>query len=106
MRLFYWVILLVAQVWLACQLAFAPVDVIRTGYRREERVAALKAHNESPSATTQMAVLEELRRATRHVQIKQFATAAAIFGVLVVLDVLCVYGWRRVAQTPVTQSQN
>jgi len=102
MRRFYWAILLVAEVWLSCQLALEPVDVFRVAYRREERRAALKAQSESPSVATQAALQDELHRAARHVQIRQFTAAAVIFGALVVLDVFCIYGWKHVAKRPVS----
>src|SRR5512137_583187 len=100
MRPFYWVILLVVQLWIACQLTFAPFDVFRVAYRRDERAAALRAQRENPSPATRAAVQEELRRAVAHVQATQFATAGVIFAALVALDVLCFYGWKHVKREP------
>ncbi len=98
-------ILFIAQVWLACQLAFTPFNAVKVTYRREERAAALKAEAENPSPTTRAALQEEIRLAARHVHSRQFASAGVIFVSLVGFDLLCIYAWRRIQQKPVQLRQ-
>ncbi len=93
MRPFYWVILVVVQIWFACQVSFVPFDAARVSYRRDERAAALKAQNGNPSPATRSAVQEELRLAGRHVVRRQLAQASALLAVFLALDIAFMSAW-------------
>ena len=95
MRPFYLVILIVAQVWIAFQIALEPVNLAKVDYRRQERTAAFDALHENPSPATEAAVKEELIRAGNHVRLRQFTSAGVIFAAFVVLDVFGLYLYRR-----------
>ena len=102
MRPFYWIILIVVEVWLTSLLAFDAVNLAKVPYRRAERSAALTAVSEAPSDATRAALQEEFRRVGRHVQSRQYTKAALIFGAFIVLDVFCFYGWKHFAKKPVS----
>jgi hypothetical protein len=99
MKPFYWVILIVAQIWLSLQICLAPFDAAGVSYRREERVAALRAQDENPSPATRSAMQEELRRAARHVTHRQLATAGGFFAAFLALDIW-IYAWKHDKREP------
>ena len=100
MRPFYWIILIVVQLWFTLAVTLAPFNAFKVSYRSEERAAALKADRENPMPATRAAVLEELHRATRYTVDREWTRAGVLFAVLVALDVLCLYGWNHRKQEP------
>jgi hypothetical protein len=100
MRPFYWIILIVVQLWFTLGVTFVPFNAFKVSYRREERAAALKADSENPSPATRAAVLEELHRATRHTIDREWTRAGVLFAVLVALDILFLYGWKHCKREP------
>jgi hypothetical protein len=100
MRPFYWIILIVVQLWLTLAVTLVPFNAFKVSYRREERAAALKADREHPSPATRAAVMEELHRATGHTLDREWTRAGMLFTVLVVLDILLLYGWKHRKREP------
>ncbi len=92
MRPLYWVILIVAQIWFACQVSFVPFNAVRASYRREQRAAALKAREENPSPATQARLQEELRLAARYVTHRQLVQAGVLLAAFLAFDIAFIYG--------------
>jgi hypothetical protein len=89
-----WPVLIVFQIWLASEISFKAFDAAHVSYRHQEFVAALKAQDDHPSSATKAAVQEELHLASHHVIRQQFAQFGLLLVVFLMLDVVCLYGWR------------
>ncbi len=100
MRPFYWVILIVVQIWLACQMSILPYNAARVSYRREERAAALIAQAENPSPANRAVLQEELRLAERHVFHRELFHATVWLAVFLALDVVFIYARRHPKREP------
>ena len=95
MRPFYWVIVIVAQIWLSLQISLTPFNAFRVSYRREQRAAALKAQDENPTPATRAAMQEEMRRALHYVSNRQVATAGVLFALFLAADISILYAMKR-----------
>jgi hypothetical protein len=100
MRPLCWVILIVMQIWFACQVSLVPFSAARTSYRRQEQAAALKAQEGSPSPATRAAVQQVLHLAEHHVAHRQVVKVGVLLAVFLALDLAFIYGRRYYKRAP------
>ena len=92
---FLMVLLVLAQLWLVCELTMAPVNPARISFRREQRAAAFKARSEKRTPETEAAVREELRLASKHVHREWLRNTGALFAAFLCVDAIVIYAWRQ-----------
>jgi len=94
MKPFYWVLLIVAQIWFAADVSLKPFNAAKVSYPHEELVAALKAQDEHPSPATSAAVRDELDRAGHYIVRRQLTQCGVLIVVFLAIDVAFFCGWK------------
>ena len=91
---FCWSLVFVVQLWFVSEVAMQPINPVMTSYQQQERAAAFKAQEESPSPATRAIVQDELRRAAQHISRRHHVLAGMLLAVFLALDIGSVYGLR------------
>ena len=69
-------------------------NLAKEPYRRQERFAAQMAYAKDKSPENEKIRREESRLVLRHVLLRRFAAAGALFAVFLVIDAVAVSRWR------------
>jgi hypothetical protein len=85
------VLVVVFELWLAAEVAFQPVNLVKVSFRREQRAAVLRGLSKDPSPENRAALQEELRLAREHVGRRQFTKAGVLLAVLFGADAIVIY---------------
>ena len=87
-------VFVVFQLALVAHFSFAPTNLARVSYRREQRAAAIATQRQDPSPEHLAAVQDEWRLAARYVGRRKFTTAAVLLAVLFGVETGMFLLWR------------
>lgn len=82
---------LLLELFVSVKLTLVPGNLAKEPYRREQRVAALKAYAEDRSLEREAAMRQEMRLASHHVLRRQLAGTALLFGAFLVVDAIVIF---------------